>query len=81
MEGKRELAFADASAGWEWKKEHFALPLQSELTHLVIEDLLFNGSCKLTPFAESCRLHLALEEKLILYFEKQGGERGLCPIT
>lgn len=81
LEGKRELEFADASTGWEWKKERFEMPYQSRLTNLALEELFSGGSCRLTAFEESCRLHLALEEQLIPWFEKRGGEKGLCPIT
>lgn len=80
-EGSGELEYADAVAGWERRRESFGLPYQSQLTQLVVEELLSGGSCRLTPFEESVRLHLALEEKLIPYFEKQGVEKGLCPIT
>ena len=44
-EGCRELEYADASTGWERRKEHFQLPYQSQLTHLVVEELLAEGSC------------------------------------
>ena len=81
MEWKKELEYADASTGWEWQKQTFEIPYQSHLTNLTVEELLSSGSCRLTPFQESCRLHIALEEQLIPYFEKQGVERGLCPIT
>lgn len=81
LEGKRELEFADASTGWEWKKETFEMPYQSRLTNLALEELFSGGTCRLTAFEESCRLHMALEEQLIPWFEKQGGKKGLCPIT
>lgn len=81
LEGKRELDFADASTGWEWKKETFEMPYQSRLTNLALEELFAGGSCRLTAFEESCRLHIALEEQLIPWFEKRGKEKGLCPIT
>lgn len=80
-EWKKEIETADESTGWEWKAEGFEMPYQSQLTHLVVEELLAGGTCRLTSFEESCRLHMALEEQLIPYFEKQGIEKGLCPIT
>ena len=46
-----------------------------------LEELFAGGSCRLTAFEESCRLHMALEEQLIPWFEKRGKEKGLCPIT
>lgn len=80
-EWKKELELADESTGWEWRKESFDMPYQSRLTQLVAEELLSGGSCRLTAFEESCRLHLALERQLIPYFERQGAEKGCCPIT
>lgn len=81
MEWKKELEYADASTGWEWKKQSFEIPYQSHLTNLAVEELLSSGNCRLTSFEESSRLHIALERKLIPYFERQGVEPGLCPIT
>lgn len=73
---------AEASSGWKWNEESFAVPLQSELTASVVADLLERGDCGLTPYEESSRLHLPLLAALMGHI---GGEKGrppeACPIT
>lgn len=81
MEGNKELEYAAVSTGWEWKKERFDMPYQSQLTHLAAAELLTGGTCRLTTFEESGRLHRTLLRQLIPYFERQGVKAGLCPIT
>lgn len=73
---------AEASAGWKWNEESFAIPFQSELTASVVADLLERGDCGLTPYEESARLHLPL---LAAFLGHLGAGNGrppeVCPIT
>ena len=57
------------------------MPYQSQMTQYVIEDILLKGTCKLTTYEESSRMHLEFIKPLIEFFEKHGMEKGLCPIT
>jgi|SRR3989344_4175032 len=49
---------------WEWEKTATSLPFQSDLTNIVVEDILKQGDCNLTSFKKSSKLHLTLLEGL-----------------
>lgn len=51
------------------------------MTQFVMEDIIKTGTCKLTSFEESAFLHLMLLDPLINFFEENGMEKGICPIT
>jgi len=61
--------------------KHTALP-QSQLTGNYIDDLLTSNKCRLTPFAQSCELHIpfiaALLSHMSVVFNKK---LDTCPIT
>lgn len=78
--GKYAL-IAEVSSGWEMQKEVIQIPYQSELTQLIVQDLLDTGGCMLTDYDTSKYLHCKIQEPLIQYFEKLGVEGKLCPIT
>lgn len=67
-----------------WKTETFRIdvPHQSELTNLVAEDILSGGSCSLTDYGESARLHRAYLGALLEHIENVTGvSHDVCPIT
>lgn len=67
---------------WNWETLSFETPLQSQLTHGVVEDLAGRGTCNLTPYQESARLHLAILEPLLAHYRKHVDSRASsCPIT
>lgn len=68
-----------AENGWAWEEVSFAVKYQSELTHVVFEELINEGTTKLTPFKESGKIHAPFIKALTSYFN----ERGIygCPIT
>jgi len=55
---------------WQWKEIIFKTPFISETTTGVVEDILKNGRCHLTPYSESAKIHLALLEPLIKFLNK-----------
>lgn len=59
----------------------FEMPYQSQMTQHVMEDILETGTCRLTPYSESMKLHLQIIEPMIKFFEERGMEEGKCPIT
>jgi predicted dehydrogenase len=77
------LTTAEKADGRVVSETCFAVPLQSELTNLVVDELIDDGRCVLTPFAESVALHLPLLDSLRRHFNEIGrpewAER--CPIT
>jgi len=59
-----------------------SLPLQSQMTHRLIEDIIKNGSCGLPTYSESMRLHLCLIRIFLDYLSKTTGKKVTrCPIT
>lgn len=80
-EGKQEIYIAKENNGWVWEKKAFPIKYQSQLTKLVAEAVLENGDCRLATYDDSEKLHLKFIEPLIGFFEEQGMEEGLCPIT
>lgn len=59
----------------------FKMPYQSQMTQYVMEDILESGTCRLTEYTESMKLHLEIIEPMIEFFEEKGMEEGKCPIT
>lgn len=80
-ESEKKAIVAEASNNWVWKEESFQIPYQSQLTHLVVQDILDTGNCMLTEYEVSKQFHSKLQEPLIQYFEKLGVEGKICPIT
>lgn len=69
--------------GWKWEEKHFTVPYQSQLTHLAVEQILDAGTCSLTPYEESQKLHLPLLRTFMDHMRhvKPEGKYTLCPIT
>lgn len=55
----------------EWKEFNSNIPYTSQLTTSLVEDLLNNGTCELTPYNESLNIHLLTYEPLMEYLEKK----------
>jgi len=55
---------------------------QSQLTGNLAEQILNTGKCKLTPFKESCDLHLTFLKPIVNFYNSLSGNEGdYCPIT
>ena len=59
----------------------FRLPYQSELSHLVVEAIVRDGTCPLPDFASSARLHLGMIGAFLDHLGRLGRDPGQCPIT
>jgi hypothetical protein len=58
------------------------LPLQSQITHQLIEDIIKSRSCGLPTYSESMGLHLCLIRAFLEHLSKTTGKRVTrCPIT
>ncbi len=68
---------------WAWEETTFKIPFQSQLTNMVVDDLLENGSCNLTSFKESSTLHLTFLRNLISFLRIININNSIieCPIT
>ena len=81
IEGKQKIICMTAKNGYELEERPFVIPYQSQMTQFVMEDILLKGTSRLTEFDESARLHLQLINPMIRFFEENGMEEGICPIT
>lgn len=59
----------------------FPVPYQSQLTSIVLDSILDNGSCELATYEESAQIHLPLIKGLIAFLNKNGIDTDNCPIT
>lgn len=58
------------------------LKFQSQLSNIVVEQLINTGECDLPTFETSSKLHLAIINGFLTYMQKQGEARdGVCKIT
>lgn len=81
-ENEAKCWLSEASNDWLWQEIDFAIPYQSQLTHLAAQKILDTGNCDLTTYEESSRLH----GQLLKIFSKHLHENsvledGACPIT
>ncbi len=68
--------------GARLQTEPFPKPLQSDLTHVVVDQLRDRDDCDLTPYGESAALHQALLAPLLSHFSAiTGRATDLCAIT
>lgn len=63
------------SPRWRWKEKNIALPYQSDTTNKVVDNLLTNKKCNLTPFSKSAQVHLVLLEGLKKYLNTNFNKR------
>jgi len=79
-EGKAWIS--EKANNWIWEEVSFTIPYQSQITNLVVQDILDTGKCELTNYEESWNIHIPLLKSLIFYLQKQKMEDiNLCPIT
>lgn len=64
------------------REENIDFLFQSSLTNIVVEDLIDTGTCDLTSYELSMKLHLVIIECFLDHMNKYfGGEYTRCPIT
>jgi len=86
-EGKIEIGTGSALIAhkrndWAWQEETFDIPFQSQLTHLVVQQIFQKNSCDLTRYSESVQLHLPMISGLIDYINQIKNTTGsVCAIT
>ena len=65
-----------------WKQDKFRVQYQSELSGIIAETVISNGTCKLTPYEEAEKIHLLFLNPFIEYMQKSTKEKiTVCPIT
>jgi len=82
-ESEGKILIGKGNEGWKWKEEQFTILFQSQLTHLAVENIIDTGSCELTPYEESQKLHLPLLRAFIQHTQILKPEELItsCPIT
>jgi len=81
FESKQKIVFMDKDNNYELSESDFIMPYQSQMTQFVMENILLNGESRLATYEVSSRLHLEFIRPLIKFFEENGLEKELCPIT
>jgi len=82
FENQGKALIAQSDNDWAWQEVTFSKPYQSQLTHLVVQQILDTGDCVLTPLEESFRIHKPMLETFITHLENvTGKQHETCPIT
>ncbi len=80
-EVKHVMYYAKPDDGWEWHKDIFGVPYQSQLTARIITSMM-NNECNLPSFDTSMKSHLKYIRSLQECFLRNGWEdKNICPIT
>lgn len=79
-ESQREWVVTDKSSN-DSQTGMIDFPYQSDVTGKVASHILSDGTCGLTSFSESCRLHLPFLDALTAHFNDNGLVTTNCPIT
>lgn len=61
---ENKILISDPKSNWAWKLQTVTFLYQSQMTNRVVISLLKSGSCELTPFNVSAKMHLDLLEPL-----------------
>ncbi|MEO6901899.1 MAG: Gfo/Idh/MocA family oxidoreductase [Bacteroidia bacterium] len=60
-----------AKNNWQLEEFTFEMPFQSKLTNVAVTQIAVSGSCELTPFIESSKLHLVFLNNLISFLQTE----------
>lgn len=82
FEGEGRALKLDEKNPSKWQEVSFKMPFQSELTNILIENILQEGTCKLASLEESFEIHRPLISTLNDHFFKTiNRESPICPIS
>ena len=78
----KKVIIAREENNWQPETRDFIIPFQSDLTQQVVKEILTTGTCGLTYFSESSRLHQFFLKELIKHQKRiNGGNNDFCNIT
>lgn len=80
-EGNNYLLVSSAESNWQWEKREFKQVYQSQMTGRVVKSIMDEGTCNLSDYESSMKLHLKYIIPLIDFFNSNGMEENICPIT
>ena len=68
---------------WKWEEKNFNMLIQSQMTNLLVDELLEKGTCRLTSYEESARLHILYLNNLISFLRVLNNNNNIeeCLIT
>lgn len=72
---ENQLLISNSKSNWKWKLETISFLYQSQMTNIVISSLLKSGSCTLTPFDISIRMHLNLLEPIKSFLNSHSSKK------
>ena len=83
IDEKEELiSFSRSLDNWKWQKIQLQPLLQSELTHIYVNQIVKTGTCDLPTFKESWKIHIPLLKAFTTHINKVTNmEHSACPIT
>ena len=78
---KKQITFSNKS-GFQAKEKTITIPFQSQLTNIIVEELLNSGNCELTSFKESSDIHLQYLNMLLNFMgQNTTNKTDTCLIT
>ena len=80
-EGSNVIRKSTLQNSWQWQEEEFKQVYQSQMTGRIVRSIQERGICNLTEYEASMELHLKYIVPLISFFNKNGMEGEICPIT
>jgi hypothetical protein len=82
-ESKGEMLISRKENDWKWEsKNEKIIYFQSELTNILINDILIENKCELPTYKDASKLHLPFIKCLLDHMQKiTGQEHKNCPIT
>lgn len=75
LETKGKSYTSTPLSNWEWSIDQTPLLNQSEMTNQLVSSLIEFGSCNLTPFELSAKMHLSLFKPLLKYLNKSTNKK------
>lgn len=77
-----KLIEANEQTNWQWQEREMAVPLQSQITGQIVNDIFQKSECGLPRFEESVALHRETLQTLLDSARYVGHDFGVvCPIT
>ncbi|WP_396170210.1 Gfo/Idh/MocA family oxidoreductase [Flavobacterium sp.] len=64
-ESEGKVLISKSENDWKWEEIKFEIPFQSQLTTILVQDLLKKDSCSLPLYEESMKIHLTYLDSLL----------------
>lgn len=64
-----------SSPSWNWQEMDSNIPYQSDMTNIVVEEILTKETCPLNPYSQASKLHLQLLEDLVKFLNEYSAKK------